>query len=242
MLAPRKPRNPVAGRWPGLLALVAVLPLLCAAGAAGQGQEAGIRFLVADPTGTFGDQVDDPGFGLALHWGVRPDPALTLGVGGHVAIYGSESRRLDLPLVDDVDLTTTNNLAAGFLLAQWRPVRGAVQPYAEGRLGLQYLWTESELEDADWWDQDDVGRQTNLDDWATFWSAGGGLLIRLREVGPEQGPPGVLLDLKATWLRGSEAEYLTEGAVTLEGDRPVFAVSESTTDLVTYELGVVLTF
>ncbi len=242
MLTPRGTRNPTAGRRLGRLALAVGLVLATATGALAGGQEAGIRFLVADPAGAFGDQVDDLGFGLGVHWGLRPDPSLTLGLGGQFAIYGSESRDLELPLVDDVELTTTNNLAAGFLLAQWRPARGAVQPYAEGRLGLQYLWTESQLEDEDWWDQDDVGRQTNLDDWATFWSAGGGLLIRLRDVGPEQGPPGVLLDLKATYLRGSEAEYLTEGAVTLEGDRPVLTVSESTTDLVTYELGVVLTF
>ena len=83
--------------------------------------------------------------------------------------------------MEDFDLTTTNNLAGGFLFAQWRPLTGAVQPYAEVRVGINYLWTESKLEDQDWWDGDEVGRKTNYDDFATFCGGGGGLLIRLSE-------------------------------------------------------------
>ncbi len=81
-------------------------------------------------------------------------------------IYGSETTTYSLPLVEDFDLTTDNNLAGAFLYAQWRPLSGAVQPYVEGRVGMNYLWTDSKLEDEDWWDDDDVARKTNYDDFA----------------------------------------------------------------------------
>jgi len=205
-------------------------------------QEGGIRFLVAEPTGDFGDAVDDLGFGASLHYGVRPQPSFTVGVGLQAMTYGRESTDHQLPLVDDFELTTTNNLAGGFLFAQWRPLTGSLQPYCEGRLGLNYLWTESHLEDDDWWSDDEVAHETNHDDFAGFWSAGAGLLIRLSGGDPDAKKPGVFLDLKSTYQHGGQAEYLTEGGITLEDDRPVFAVNESRTDLITYELGVVLTF
>jgi len=204
--------------------------------------EGGARFIVGSPAGDFGDTVDDEGFGLVLHYGVRPHPSFTLGAGLQGMMYGEKTREYSLPLVEDFDLTTTNNLAGGFLFAQFRPLTGAVQPYAEARLGLNYFWTESKLEDQDWWDGDEVGRETNYEDFAAFWSTGGGLLIRLSEGNRDEKKPGVFLDIKATYMQGSEAEYLTEGDITLVDNKPVYNASKSETDLVTYELGVVLTF
>ena len=223
-----------------ILALVALLAV--ATNAMALEQEGGIRLVVGAPTGEFGDSVEDPGFGLDLHYGLRPVPALTFGAGFDVMIYGSETRRISLPLVEDFDLTTTNNLASGFLFAQWRPLSGAVQPYAEARVGWRYLWTESQLEDKDWWDDDQVARETNYDDYATYWGGGGGLLIRLHEGDPGRRSPGVFLDFKVNFLKGAEAEYLSEGDITIVGGNPVFDPSQSETDITIFELGVVLTF
>jgi hypothetical protein len=223
-------------------ALFGLLLLLTATSTPALDKEVGIRFLTAEPTGTFGEAIDNLGFGAALHFGVRPRSSLTLGAGLQYMMYGRESTEYELPLVDPFDLTTTNNLGGAFLLAQWRPLPGAVQPYGESRLGLNYLWTESKLEDDDWWNDDEVARKTNHDDFAGFWSLGGGLLIRLSRGDHGANRPGVLLDLKATYQHGGRAEYLTEGDITLIDDRPVFNASRSETDLVMYELGVVLTF
>jgi hypothetical protein len=210
------------------------------------GHEGGVRFIVGSPAGEFGDSVDNEGFGLAAHYGVRPVPALTFGVGGDVMIYGSESQTYSLPLVEDFELTTNNNLASGSFFAQWRPVDGIFQPYAEARAGIRYLWTESKLEDEDFFDDGEVGRETNYDDFATFWGGGGGMLIRVKQGGPGEAgrdrSPSVFIDLKVTRLHGANAEYLTEGDITVVNDAPVFNASESETDLTTFELGVVLTF
>ena len=91
-------------------------------------------------------------------------------VGGHDHLRASVTRAVP---VEDVDLTTTNNLAAFHLLMQLRAPGGPVRPYLEGRFGGQYLWTESKLEDQDFWDDDEVGKEVNYDDFALVYGGGG---------------------------------------------------------------------
>ena len=228
---------------PTMLLLLATLAGGAGTPAAAQDLEAGLRLVVADPTGAFGQAVEDPGFGLSGHFGVRVAPAWTLGVGLHGFVYGSQKTRMSLPLVDDFDLTTTNNLAGAGFVTRVAPLAGAaVQPYAEGRLGFNYFWTESKLEDDEWWSDDEVARETNYDDFASFWSVGGGLLVRLARGDHAQKKPGVFLDLGVRHWHGGDAEYLTEGDISIVGDRPVFSPSRSRTDLTSYEAGVTLTF
>ena len=224
-----------------MLTILLALPLLSGAASA-LDHEAGLRLLAVDPAGAFGDAVDDLGGGLEAHWGVRPSPAWTVGLLANYMIYGEEKTRYELPLVEDFDLTTNNNLAGAFLFAQWRPLRGALQPYAEARAGWSYIWTESKLEDEDWWDDDEVARETNYDDFAFAWGGAGGLLIRLSGGNKSEGKPGVLLDLKVSHMQGGEAEYLTEGDIEIVDNAPVYHPSKTETDRTTYQLGVVLTF
>lgn len=221
------------------LTLILLTMIIAATAAPALEQEAGVRLLLTDPVGAFDEAVNEVGGGLSIHYGVRPSRQFTLGVGMHAMMYGSESREYDLPLVDEFELTTTNNMAGGFLFAQFRPIQAGIEPYGEVRLGTNYFWTESELEDDDWWGDGGVATETNDDDWAGFWSVGGGLLITLHD---GDSKPGVLLDLKVTYQQGGTAEYLGEGDVDIVDDEPVYEVSESETDLMMYELGVVLTF
>lgn len=227
--------------WPSRLLLLTAC-LVSASGAFALDQELSGRFAVADPIGSFGDAVTGAGFGLVGQYGLNPHPSFTLGIGLHGLIYGSESTEYDLPLVDEFELKTTNNLVGGFLYGRGRIAHGVIQPYVEARLGMNYLWTESKLEDDDWWDDDDVAREKNFDDWAAFWSAGGGLLIRLVGGDHADGRPGLYLDLAVSRWDGAKAEYLTEGAIEIVDDRPVFAPTKSKTNLVSYELGVTVTF
>lgn len=216
--------------------------LVIASQAAALEQEGGARLILGSPSGDFGDAVDNFGFGAELHYGIRPNPSFTLGIGLNGMVYGSESQTYSMPLVEDFELNTSNYMAGSFLFAQYRPLAGPVQPYIEGRVGINYLWTESKLQDEDWWDDDDVARKTNYDDFSSYWGGGGGLLIKLVEGSKDGRSPGVFLDLKATYQNGSKAEYLTEGDITIVDSVPVYEPSKSKTDLMTFELGVVLTF
>lgn len=230
-----------------MIPLAALAALLIASAAAAEGieQEAGIRLLLGVPAGDFHDNVEDPGFGIGGHYGLRPVPALTMGIGGDVMIYGSESQDMQLPLVDDFELTTNNNLADFFCFAQYRPFRGMlqgkVQPYGEARFGYRYLWTETQLEDDDWW-SDEVAEKTNYDDFTPFWALGGGMLVQVYEPKQDSSKPAVFVDFKVMYGKGNSAEYLTEGAIELVDDEPVYHASESETDMTTWEVGVVLTF
>lgn len=220
--------------------LLLILTLIAVPCTALAGHEAGARFDVGVPKGDFADNLEDPGFGLVGHYAWSPAPAFAVGAGLGYMIYGSETRVVELPLVEDVDLTTTNNLAAFHLLMQLRSPRGAVRPYLEGRFGGQYLWTESKLEDQDYWDDDEVGKEVNYDDFALVYGGGGGLLIGVRSPKPDDKRPWALdLDFKALWLYGENASYLTEGGIELDArDLPVFRPSESETDLLHVEVGV----
>lgn len=221
---------------------ILVLALVLSAAAAGAvEQEGGIRFIVGDAAGAFGDVVESTAYGIELTYGLKASPQLVLGVGADAMIYGSESRDYELPLVDDFEVETDNNLADFFLYAQWRPLRGAIQPYVEGRAGLTYLWTQSSLDDDDWFDEE-IAQETNHDDLTTFLGAGGGLMFRLSEGNEQEGKPGVLLDVKVHRTWGGTAEYLTEGDIAIVDEEPVFSVNESETDLVRYQVGVTLTF
>jgi len=223
--------------------LLLVLTLIAAPLTALAGHEAGARFDVGVPKGDFADNLEDPGFGLVGHYAWSPAPAFAVGAGLGYMIYGSETRVVELPLVEDVDLTTTNNLAAFHLLMQLRAPHGPVRPYLEGRFGGQYLWTESKLEDQGRWDDDEVGKEVNYDDFALVYGGGGGLLIGLRSPRPTDRKPWALdLDVKALWLIGEKARYLTEGGIVLVDDRPVFSPSESETDLLHVEVGVNMRF
>ncbi len=227
-----------------LMALALItLSTLPAAPARAVEQEGGVRLMVGVPRGEFDDSLDNESFGVELHYGVRPATGWTFGVGGNIMSYGSESRRYSHPLVDDYEIETSNNMAAGFLFAQWRPLQGAVQPYLEARAGLRYLWTESKIKDDDWWDWDEeVARKTNFDDSATFYGGSVGMLIQLKDSDQGRKQPGVFLDAKVSLVQGGEAEYLAEGDIEIVNDRPVFEPRKSNTDMTTYQLGVVLTF
>jgi len=218
--------------------MMILLMILLPAMAPAIGHEGGIRFDVGVPDGEFGETVDNPGYGLALHYGVRPVPMLVFGAGLDALIYGSVTRHMEMTLVEDIHLRTLNNLGSGYLFAQFRPFRGPVQPYAEARIGQRYLWTQSHLEDRDWWDDEEIAHKINFSDFAAYSGWGYGLLLRLN--GGDR--PGVYLDFKVTHMQGDEAEYLTEDGIRIVQGRPIYAPERSDTDLTTWELGVALSF
>jgi hypothetical protein len=222
------------------LVMIAVLAL--AVNATALEHECGVRLIVGEPTGQFGDNVDTEAAGLALHYGVRPQPSLTFGIGLNAMNYGNEKTEFSMPLVEDFERVTNNNLAGTFVFAQYRPLDGRIQPYAEAKFGFNYMWTDTKLSDDDWWDDDDVARKTNQDDFAKFWGGGGGLLIQVREGDGCIKSPGVMIDFKVTFLQGDKAEYLTEGDIEIVNNKPVYDVRDSEINMTTYELGVVLTF
>jgi hypothetical protein len=207
-------------------------------------QSGGINFTLAFPQGEFKDNIDRLGFGGSLQFlffNPTPDLPVSLGINLGYINYGSESRREPFSYtIPDVfvDVDRTNNLINFHLLFQIISPTGVFRPYAEGLFGGSYIFTETSIKSRDY---DEVASSTNFDDFAWSYGAGGGFIILLTEnLGDEIG--SLFLDLKARYLFGSEAEYLKEGSVTVEGRRVTYDVTKSKTDLLQIQLGVTAYF
>ena len=214
------------------------------AAAAGSGHQASVHFEVGAPAGEFDENVDNQGYGLSLDYAYDGGGPLAIGLGGGYLIYGHESHLVSLPLVEDIEYVTDNQIASMHLLVRLQAGHSRMVPYLEGRFGGSYIWTDTKLTDQDWYDDDVIGRQTNYDDFALNWGGGGGLSIMLKQGDPDRGnDPDILLDMRVIYMNGGRADYLTEGAISVDvSDRVRIRPSESETDLVHFELGVGVRF
>jgi hypothetical protein len=207
----------------------------------------GARLDIAVPSGEFDQNVDRVGAGIMAHFSYFPIDYFSLGFGGGFLSYGSETRKVALPLVRDFNLVTSNNIISYHLIAQTMTRLGKLRPYIEGRIGGTYLYTESKLEDADWLsDDDDVANKVNYDDFAFNYGFGGGLLFLIKDKfeKSEDGPQtkALYIDLKVLYIRGGNAEYLTEGDIDIVDNKPIYHPSKSTTDMIHTEIGVCFEF
>ncbi len=224
---------------PTVFALLSLAAPIALAGSVGS-----VHFEIASPAGEFDDNVENIGLGVNVDYVYDGGGLFALGVGGDLIIYGHETTTLSLPLVEDFEYITDNNIASMFLIARLRGGNGRVVPYLEGRFGGSYIWTETKLGDEDWWDDATIARETNFDDFALIWGGGGGLQIMLSKADPRDAESrDVMLDMKVLYRHGAKATYLTEGAITVEDDGRVrIKASESETDLVQFMLGVAIGF
>lgn len=209
-------------------------------------QTLGGSLMLGSPQKEFGEYVDRLGYGLQVHgtlWTPDKFRPFTVGLNLAYLVYGEESERRPFShTIPDVfvDVNRTNSLVNFHLLFQVAPFTGTVRPYIEGLFGGAYLFTQTDIESE--WNNAEVARTTNFDDYTWSYGGGGGLLI---QVGSGLGDVSRLfLDLKARYLLGSEAEYLTEGSIDINpSDGSItYHVSESKTDLLSFHIGVVAYF
>lgn len=226
------------GAW-----LLGVVPI--GAQAAGAKGQAGAHLLVVAPQGEFADNLDDPGVGLsAFALGRLPQSPIYLGAEIGFIVYGSTERKEpfneNIPEVN-VKVKTDNNLVAAGLLVRLQPPEGAIRPYLDGLLGLNYLYTRSSVNGND--DDEEISSTTNQDDTALAYGGGGGLLVRVYSGhDAEKGVRGVFLDGRVRYVVGGEAEYLKEGSIRREGGRLIFDKLHSQTDVLQIGLGATIEF
>lgn len=211
-------------------------------------QSAGGGLMLGFPQGEFKDNIDRLGFGLSgqvLFF--NPMQGLPFGFGLDVGYlnYGSETRQepfnSNIPDVI-VDVDRTNNLVNFHLLFQIAPPSGTVRPYLELLFGGAYLWTETSVNSRGG-SEEEVASNTNFDDFAWNYGAGGGLLISLYTPDVQESNfEALYLDLKVRYLFGTEAEYLKEGSVTIHNGDVYYDVSKSKTDLLLTQVGVMVYF
>jgi hypothetical protein len=178
-------------------------------------QSAGGGLMLGFPQGEFKDNIDRLGFGISgqvLFF--NPMQGLPFGFGLDIGYlnYGSETRQepfnSNIPDVI-VDVDRSNNLVNFHLLFQIAPPSGDVRPYLELLFGGAYIWTSTSVNSRG--SEEEVASNTNFDDFAWNYGAGGGLLINVYTPDVQESNfEALYLDLKVRYLFGTEAEYLKE--------------------------------
>jgi hypothetical protein len=208
-----------------------------------------LHFSVGIPQGDLGDHIEKEAYGLdgQIFYSPQKSP-FAAGLDFSWMRYGSESRRepfsTTIPDVT-VEVSTSNNIAQGFLVLRGQLPKGPIRPYGDALVGFNYLYTETRISDSD--DPgEEIASSTNMDDTVLAYGFGGGVtvLVYTKEIGSQESthPLEVLIDAGARYMWGGEADYLKEGSIRREGSQVTFDTIRSKTDLVRLQLGVMVRF
>ena len=194
-------------------------------------------FAAGVPVGAFGDNAG-AGYGgsIDLGVGIGRTPVF-VGAAFDYLRYGTETRRIALfPALPDVlsDVDTTNNIFRAHALVRVQPRTGRIRPYAEGLLGFSYAYTGTGVDlggDAD-------TSTTHLGDYAPSVGGGGGVTILLFSGRDAR----LSLNLGLRYLTGSDADYLTKGAIRRDETGATFEPSRSPLSMVSTQIGMAFEF
>lgn len=197
------------------------------------------------PQGNFKRNVERNGIGIeGIAAYSHPNSPLTLGINLGFYNYGNQSRKeIFNPNIPEVrvGVRTSNNIFTGHLFTRLEAKERTVRPYVDALVGLNYLFTESKVEDDD--RIETIASTTNFDDTAFSYGLGGGLKFKIATSHDDMGNElDWFIDLRARYLFGGEAEYLREGALRNNNGTLVYDTSHSSTDLFTVGLGFVVAF
>jgi hypothetical protein len=191
----------------------------------------------AHPQGQFANYIDQ-GWGAGVHYLVRLDQSGWLGLRADAGLvnYGHERQEVLLsPTIGGrvpVDLTTDNNILFLGAGPQIGLPTGALRPYANGFVGVSYIFTESKVGSTR--SGESFAEHTNFDDASFAYGGSAGLYIPVsRRANP------VSIDLGVTYRHNGTAEYLRHGDIT---DNPDGSITlhpvRSETNLINFHLGV----
>ncbi|MCK9279977.1 MAG: hypothetical protein M0P71_05115 [Melioribacteraceae bacterium] len=207
-------------------------------------QTVGGGFLIGLPQGEFKENVDNTGFGLNLHgtiWSPSKLRPFSVGFNLGYMIYGMTTDRRPFSETNpdvSVEVSRTNSIANFHLLFLISPFQGTVRPYLEGLFGGAYISTSTDIQNER--TGESIASSTNFDDLTWSYGSGGGLLI---QVGKDMGDVSRLfIDLKARYIFGTEAEYLTEDGVEVRLGSVKYYPVKSKTDLIQISIGVTAFF
>ena len=120
----------------------------------------------AGPQGEFGDNLDGPGYGLALFLGAQmPTAPVVLGIEGGWYTYSRSSESIIV-----AEFGTNQRFAAGHFVIRFQQLQRSIMPYAEAMVGLKFFYTETTSRVLVFTDQEQT-----LDDVTASYGVGGGL-------------------------------------------------------------------
>ena len=225
------------------LALMAVLIFWVGGATPSRAQEiqVGVDFSTLIPRGEFKDNIDNNGYGIGAQFAVRLGRSpILVGADAGFTNYGSEERReLLSPTIPEIELKvkTNNNITWTHFMLRAQPRTGSVRPYVDGLIGFKYLFTDTEVTNEV--DDESIASTKNLSDLTLSYGFGGGVQIRMAEIGRGR---QILFDSKLRYLRGSRADYLKKGSIRRENGTVSFDILSSRTDVLALQFGVTFRF
>jgi hypothetical protein len=233
-------------RWfPVFLAGFLMIPSLY--GGTGEKFQAGLNFTLGFPQSGFKDNIDRLGYGGSGYFLYRlPQSPLYVGISAGALVYGSETwTEVFSPTFPEilVDIRTRNYILLTHLVVRLQP-RGDFRPYIEGLVGLNYMWTETALYDADSWDDNDAARAVNFSDTSTSYGAGAGIHFTVLKAVRRSGKRAfsMQVELGARYLTAGRMEYLREGSIIRENGEIYYDVLESVVTLINLRAGISFCF
>ncbi len=205
---------------------------------------ASLNLEVGVPVGPFKDQLDEIGFGLGGMVGIMlPETPLVVGLDLGFMTFGTDRRRTRLSSdIPDLTVTVENsyNMFHGHFLTRITSRNAAFRPYAEGLVGLNYLWTQTDVR-SNVGSDEAVFSDTNFDDFAFSYGVGGGVQARIFNARGAGGLRAVYLNIQGRYMFGGEAEYLRPGAIEIRDGEAIYSPERSETNLLNFQIGIGIT-
>jgi hypothetical protein len=184
----------------------------------------GFALQIGVPINEFRDNTKAVGVGgnLKAYFPIKKELPIFVGLNFAYMIYGSNTQTLNQNLnvtagntvISSIpvnfDITTNNNLINSQLALRFKAPLEKIQPYVEGAIGLNYLYTRTKIYDNTPNrifsggnngnnNSNVISARTQINSFAFTYGVGGGFLIKLGET--------TFLDIRGLYMRGGEAEY-----------------------------------
>ncbi len=183
--------------------------------------QVGFSGQIGVPVGDFGDEIDEIGYGFRANvlFPLFPKSPVFLGLDLGYLIYGSNVQQIRETIelttsngfvLDqfniDLRVRTRNNLLNGGAVLRVKAPLPFVQPYLDGFVGLNYLYTRTKVfeEGTDRFLTDPDGTnvinaETQLNSVVFSYGGGGGVMFKVI--------PNLMIDARVLYILGNQAEY-----------------------------------
>ena len=240
-----------------IIALALILSLNTAWSAGGQkNAEFELSALRGTGIGELGHRISRPGWGGSFYGGwLLPGTPFSLGIRLAMVNYGSE-RNVDLAgysATAPAGVKYNYNILLTHFVFRVQPRQSLLTPYLEALVGINYFFTrasEGRSSSVPFIVGDAIlvidqnGSSTLLSSVAPSIGLGGGLKFRLAQFSSGRKSTrallGLFLDVQGRYLIGGRAKYLKPGSIALDGNRLIYDIQRSRTDIFCFSLGLSL--
>ncbi|MDA3844214.1 MAG: hypothetical protein PF588_07605 [Candidatus Kapabacteria bacterium] len=137
---------------------------------------------------------------------------------------------------DKFDISTESNIISLMAYVRFQSDGEYFQPYIEALAGFKVLWTATEYDYTEYWEEDDTDTNIDFSDFVLSYGVGFGFLVPISKT--KEGAESIFLDFNFKYLFGANAEYLKDYKFIGDYGYYSFVTGKSRTDSYTIRLGI----